>query len=203
MPAHVAVVESGELFVTDGYGNARVHRFSAEGKLLASWGEPGAGPGQFNVPHGAAIDSRGLLYVADRENSRIQIFTQDGAFVDMWGFPNRPNNVLIDKDDLVYVSEIGFLIDKNGGPPHFRYMTEPPPGHSPYARVSVCTTGGEVLQRIGEEDVVRPGNVFVPHGLCVDSRGDLYVGELPVSAGADALYAPHKLPWLQKFRRVA
>ena len=66
------------MYVSDGYGNARVHKFAADGRLLFSWGEPGSGPGQFHVPHGIAVDAAGTVYVADRENSRIQLFTPDG-----------------------------------------------------------------------------------------------------------------------------
>src|SRR6266699_2300113 len=71
-------------FTTDGYGNARVHKFSADAKYLFSWGEPGAAPGQFNLPHGVWIDRRGRVLVADRENDRVQIFDQDGKLLQVW-----------------------------------------------------------------------------------------------------------------------
>src|SRR5262245_28966599 len=74
LPTNLARSPSGEFYITDGYGNARVHKFSPDGRLLLSWGEPGDGPGQFQVPHGIAVDRRGVVYVADRENSRIQVF---------------------------------------------------------------------------------------------------------------------------------
>src|SRR5438477_273239 len=78
------VAPGGDLYVTDGYGNARVHRFSAEGRLLQSWGEPGAGPGQFNLPHGIAVLADGRVLVADRENDRIQLFDPEGKYLDQW-----------------------------------------------------------------------------------------------------------------------
>ena len=83
-PTNVALSPEGDIYVSDGYGNARIHRFSPDGRLLHSWGQPGAGPGQFNVPHGIAIDRQGIVLVADRENSRIQRFTPDGEFIDEW-----------------------------------------------------------------------------------------------------------------------
>ncbi len=202
MPTHLLALPSGELLVTDGYGNARVHRFSPQGELLSSWGEPGSGAGQFNLPHGIAVDAQGQLYVVDRENSRVQIFTPDGTYLDAWTWPNRPNNILIDADERVYLSESGFYTNLDC-PPMFRFMTEPPPGHDKYARVTLCTTGGEVLARIGEKNAVAPGNILAPHGLALDSRGDLYVGEVPIDGGACRTYASHALPVLQKFRRIA
>ena len=81
MVTNAAVGPNGDLFVSDGYGNARVHRFSAEGELKASWGEPGSGPGQFNLPHGIVVDRSGRVFVADRENSRIQIFSSEGELL--------------------------------------------------------------------------------------------------------------------------
>src|SRR5262245_32427307 len=83
-PTNLALGPGGEMYVTDGYGNARVHRFAPDGRLLQSWGEPGSGPGQFHVPHGIAVDRGGTIYVADRENSRIQLFTSQGDFVGEW-----------------------------------------------------------------------------------------------------------------------
>ena len=87
---NVAVLKNGEMYIADGYGKARVHKFSADGKLLFSWGEPGSGPGQFKLPHGIAVDSSGLVYVADRENSRVQVFTPDGEYVREWGRAGAP-----------------------------------------------------------------------------------------------------------------
>ncbi len=74
LPTNLALSPDGEMYVTDGYGNARVHKFSPDGRLLLSWGSPGSGPGQFHLPHGIAVNSNGTVYVAARENSRIQIF---------------------------------------------------------------------------------------------------------------------------------
>ena len=94
------------MFMADGYGNARVHKFSADAKHMFSWGEPGNGPGQFNLPHGLWIDSRGRLLVADRENDRVQIFDQNGKLLTIW--PTEligPAFFCIDPDDIVYIPE--------------------------------------------------------------------------------------------------
>src|SRR6266404_4609388 len=107
-PTNLALSPEGDLYVTDGYGNARVHKFSADGRLLFSWGEPGSGPGQFRIPHGIAVDRRGTVYVADRENSRIQLFTPDGRFQAEWTDVARPCQVFIDAAGDVYVAELGF-----------------------------------------------------------------------------------------------
>src|SRR4029077_310489 len=83
-PTNMALAEDGAIYVTDGYGNARVHKFAPNGRLLLSWGEPGGGPGQFNLPHGIAVDRDGRVYVADRENSRVQVFTPEGEYLTEW-----------------------------------------------------------------------------------------------------------------------
>ena len=97
-PTNLAIAPSGELYVTDGYGNARVHVFAPDGRLLFSWGEPGGGPGQFRVPHGIAVNRSGVVYVVDRENSRIQLFTPKGEFISEWTDLARPSQLFIDRD---------------------------------------------------------------------------------------------------------
>jgi sugar lactone lactonase YvrE len=105
-PTGVAIAPSGEIYIADGYGNARVHRFTAEGELISSWGEPGPGPSQFRLPHHLCVDKTNRVWVADRENSRVQIFREDGKFITQWTDLFRPTAVCIDKDDIVYVSEL-------------------------------------------------------------------------------------------------
>ncbi|MFQ5841463.1 MAG: hypothetical protein ACE5I8_03410, partial [Thermodesulfobacteriota bacterium] len=94
-PTNVAIASNGELYVCDGYGNARVHRFTADGTLVQSWGEPGTGPGQFNLPHGICIAADGRVLVADRENDRIQLFGPDGEYLDQWTHLQRPTDIFI------------------------------------------------------------------------------------------------------------
>ena len=197
---NVTLAPDGEIYAADGYGNARVHRFAADGRLLASWGEPGSGPGQFNLPHGIAVDRGGRVYVADRENSRIQIFSRDGALLEIWDWVNRPCDLFIDAEERIYVAELGFVVG-NEPVPHLRLMQAPPAGHSPIAQVSICTPDGTLIGRVGGEHSVLPGNFFAPHGLCVSPRGDLYVGEVVAATGVVRRLAPLTPHCLQKFVR--
>ncbi len=198
---NVAVTPSGEIYAADGYGNARIHKFTAEGEHLFSWGEPGSGEGQFNLPHGIALDSAGRVYVADRENSRVQIFSPEGKFLNQWGWLNRPTDIFIDGQDTIYISELGFIFG-GGDYAHLKLMNAPPPGHEPIARVTVTNPDGEIVGRIGGGgDPILPGNFMAPHGLWVDSRGDLYVGEVVNATGAVKKYAPLTPHCLQKFVR--
>lgn len=177
MPTNVAIAPSGDLYITDGYGNARVHKFSADGKLLFSWGAAGSGPGQFNLPHGIAIDRSGKVYVADRENSRIQVFTPDGKFLAQWTDTGRPMQVYFDADERAFVCDVGFRAGL------FPWQTAPPPPVRG-AYVSVFDLDGKLLSRFGgSEDPCAPGDFFAPHGICVDSKGAVYVGEVVMSAG--------------------
>ncbi|MFN0089372.1 MAG: peptidyl-alpha-hydroxyglycine alpha-amidating lyase family protein [Acidimicrobiales bacterium] len=197
MVTNVCAGPNGDLYVADGYGNARVHVFSPEGELRFSWGEPGAGPGQFRLPHGIAVDRSGRVYVADRENSRIQVFTAAGEYVTEWTHVHRPDDVYIDAAENLYVAELGF---KAGRMP--RSMGAAVPEHEPHARVSVLTLDGEVQARFGGPEPCAPGSFFAPHGIWADSRGDLYVGEVTASAGGRRGLIPLDCHCLQKLVRV-
>ena len=192
-PTNLALSASGEMYVADGYGNARVHKFSPDGRLLFSWGTPGSGPGQFNLPHGIAVDSQGIVYVADRENSRIQLFTPDGAYLSAWTDVARPCQVYIEGGDTVYVAELGFLAAMWPG-------TSAPGPDAPGGRVSIFNRRGELLARWGGgRNPGAPGDFLAPHGIWVDSHGDMYVGEVVKSAGGSPSPACHAL---QKFVRT-
>jgi DNA-binding beta-propeller fold protein YncE len=107
-PTGVVVAPSGDVFVADGHeteSNHRIVKFSPDGRFLGTWGQRGAGPGEFNVPHAIALDSRGRVFVADRDNNRIQIFDQNGVFVDAWTQFGRPSGLFIGADDTIYVSD--------------------------------------------------------------------------------------------------
>jgi sugar lactone lactonase YvrE len=108
-PDAVAVAENGDIFVADGHvigsGNARIVKFSKDGKFLMQWGEHGSGPGQFEVPHGIALDSRGRIFVADRGNRRIQIFDQNGKFLDQWSAFGAPSGLFIGLHDMLYATD--------------------------------------------------------------------------------------------------
>jgi sugar lactone lactonase YvrE len=104
-PSGVAIAKNGDIFVADGHGadtNARIVKFSKDGKFIKTWGKKGSGPGEFDTPHSIAMDSKGRLFVADRGNSRIQIFEQDGKFIAEWKQFGRPSGIFISKDDTLY-----------------------------------------------------------------------------------------------------
>ena len=104
-PADVAVADDGTIFVADGYGNSRVHIFTADGRHLRSWGTPGRGPSQFRVPHGIAVDSENRVYVTDRENDRVQVFDTAGALLSVWEDFKGPTDVCIDGRQRVIVTD--------------------------------------------------------------------------------------------------
>jgi NHL repeat len=166
---HTALSPRGDLYVSDGYGNARIHKFTPDGKLLLSWGEPGTDPGQFNVPHNICCDPDGWLYVADRENHRVQIFDGNGKFETQWNNLHRPNGMCmaLGRDPLIYIGE--------GGPSGEINRDWPNIG----PRVSIHTHKGEVLARLGKMHAgLEPGHFTSPHGIAVDRHGNIFVGEL-------------------------
>src|SRR5262245_58225514 len=194
-PTNLALAPAGEMYVSDGYGNARIHKFTPEGRLLFSWGEAGAGPGQFHIPHGIAVDRQGTVYVADRENSRIQLFTPDGTYVTSWTDVARPCQVFIDRADRVYVAELGFRAGMWPG-------TTAPSADAPGGRVSLFNRQGELQARWGGgQDPCAPGDFFAPHDIWVDSHGDIYVAEVVLSAGGNRGLVSPTCHTLQKFVR--
>jgi sugar lactone lactonase YvrE len=155
-PTDLAVASTGELFVSDGYGNARVHKFSPGGELLLSWGERGGEPGQFALSHCARLDKYDRVWLCDRENNRIQIFDADGRFLEAWTGLLRPNTVFFDRrEDVVYIAELTH-------------------------QISIYTLDHQLIARWGgARSSERPGEFRGgPHGLWADSRGDLYAGEV-------------------------
>ncbi len=146
-PTEMIAHPNGDLYVTDGYRNARVHRFTGDGRLVKSWGEPGHGPGQFHLPHSIAFDDDGKLYVADRSNKRIQIFSPEGDYLGEWTGMGGPNDITCGRDGNFYIAE-----QEDGGNP---------------AYVTVRDPKGAVLARMESRHV---------HGVGVDSRGDIYAG---------------------------
>ena len=202
MVTNVVVLRDGTRYVTDGYGNARVHKFRPDGTLERSWGEQGNAPGEFNLPHGLAIDSSGKVYVADRENSRVQIFSPDGEYLTEWDWVGRPCDLFIDDQDRIYIAELGFRVARKS-PVHYRFMEHMPPGHDPIARVTVCDPDAQIITRIGREEEVLPGNFIAPHGLWVDPKGNLYVGEVIAASGSIQRLAPAPIQSFQVFQRRA
>lgn len=201
-PTNLAAAANGDLFVTDGYGNARVHRFSAKGELLLSWGEPGTGPGEFMLPHGIAVHRDGRVFVADRENDRIQIFSPDGEFLSEWTDVQRPTQLVFDAQGRAIVAELTW----RAGSTSFR--NGPVAKHLP-SRVSILDANGVVLARLGDQgpldpkwgaaDPCLPGNFCAPHGLAIDTNGDLYVAEVTATIGVRPGLVRADCHTLQKF----
>ena len=107
-PSDVIVAPNGDIFVADGHGgntNARVVKFSSDGKFIKAWGKKGSGPGEFDTPHALAFDSRGRLFVGDRGNRRIQIFDQDGKFLEEWKQYGSPSGIYIDPKGMIYTAD--------------------------------------------------------------------------------------------------
>ncbi len=192
-PTNLALAADGSMYVSDGYGNARVHKFDAKGKLLFSWGEPGSGPGQFHLPHGIAIDRHGTVYVADRENSRIQLFTADGKYLTEWTDVARPCQVFIDKQGDLFISELGFRAAMWPG-------TTAPSPDATGGRLSIFDAAGRLKARWGGGlHPCAAGDFFAPHGIWVDAQGDIYVTEVVWSGGASTGVVPPTCHSLQKF----
>jgi hypothetical protein len=195
-PTNLALAENGDLFVADGYGNARIHHFAPDGRLRHSWGEPGDGPGQFRIPHGIAMDAHGTICVADRENSRIQFFSQEGQFLQEWTGIARPCQVAYDAEGNLLVAELGYLAGMWPG-------TTAPRNNCTGGRISIFDARGKVLARWGGgTDPVAPGDFYAPHDLAMDSHGDFYVAEVVMSAGGNRGLVSPQCHALQKFSRV-
>jgi DNA-binding beta-propeller fold protein YncE len=166
---HTALSPQGDLYVSDGYGNARVHKYAPDGRLLFSWGEPGADPGQFNIPHNICCDADGWVYVADRENHRVQVFDGNGRYETQWHNMHRPCGFCMETgaDPLCYIGELGPGMKINRETPNLG------------PRISILNNKGELLARIGDiHRGMAPNQFLAPHGLAVDSHGDIYVGEV-------------------------
>ena len=166
-PTDVAIdPKTEDFYVADGYGNSRVHKYSANGKYLFSCGEPGIDPGQFNITHNIATDKDGWVYVADRENHRIQIFDSNGNYETQWGNMHRPCALFISPEQHVFVGELGAGMNVN------RDM----PGIGP--RISIYDNNGNLLSRLGCGFGEGLGEFIAPHDIGMDSKGNLYVAEV-------------------------
>ena len=170
MPTRAVLSSSGEIFVSDGYQQNRCHRFDAGGELILSWGKgdpvyyqrevdgevtgkPGTGPGEFNLPHDITIDGNDRAYVLDRENNRMQIFDHEGVFIDQWTDVPGGNDSVIDENDAIHIAT----------------------GHS---GIQIRTLTGDLIGTWGERGESAGQFRGAPHGIWIDSRGDVYVAEV-------------------------
>lgn len=157
-PTDIAVASNGDLYVSDGYGNSRIVKFSKEGKFLREWGKKGTGEGEFNLPHSIALDSSGRVIVADRENNRIQVFTPEGQFIAQW------NEKIWQGSGAPW----GLAIVPNSG----IFMAD-----GRHNRVLKLDIDGRVLGYFGSPGKL-PGQFAFAHHLAVSKRGEIYVAEI-------------------------
>ena len=167
-PSDVIVAPNGAIFVADGHGeksNARIVKFAKDGKFLKTWGMKGDGPGEFDTPHALAFDSKGRLFVGDRNNNRIEIFDQEGNFIEQMTQFSRPSGIFIDKQDTIYVadSESGSVTDNH-------------PGWKRGIRAGSIKTG-QVLAFI-PDPVENAKDTSAAEGVAVDSKGNIYGAEV-------------------------
>lgn len=182
-PSDVIVAPNGDIFVADGHGgdtNARIVKFSSDGKFIKTWGKKGSGPGEFDTPHALAFDAKGRLFVADRNNNRIQIFDQDGNYIEEWKQYGAPSGIFIDAKGTIYVADSQSNAKNN-------------PGFKRGIRVGKVKDGknGKVTAFIPdtlptpESDDKYPNNPAFAmsttsgaEGVAVDSKGNIYGGEV-------------------------
>ena len=188
-PTSAAIMPSnGDVYVSDGYGNSRIHVYSGVGEYKFSWGRPGIDAGQFIRPHNIAIDEDDRVYVVDREAHRIQIFDSKGEFITMWNNIHRPDAMVL-RDGLIYVGELNGLTGVDDAPGL---------GH----RVSIYNLKGEMQARFGDEvEGEGPGQFIAPHGIAVDSRGDIYVADVSYTIRGQHMDPPRAMKSFRKFAR--
>jgi len=159
-PTDVAVLPDGSFYVSDGYGNTRVAKFSADGRFLFEWGKKGTGPGEFDLPHGIALDTQGHVYVCDRSNARVQIFDATGKFISEWKSQKlgRPYGITIGIDGYVYVVDGG---DQPATPPD-------------RARALKIDQTGKNIDSFGSFGNY-DGQFNLAHDIAVDKNGAVYI----------------------------
>jgi peptidylamidoglycolate lyase len=159
MPTDVAVLSDGSFYVSDGYGNARVVKYSADGKFEREWGRKGSRPGEFDTPHSIAIDAKGLVYVADRGNSRVQVFAPDGSYRAEWKDPalGRPYAVAVCNNSALVI---------DGG--------DQPQEGPDRSGAALTDLNGRVLSRFGRFGFY-DGQFFLAHDGACGTEGTLFV----------------------------
>jgi streptogramin lyase len=167
-PTAVVVAANGDIFVADGHeaeSNNRIVKLARDGTFIKSWGGSGSAPGQFRVPHALALDSRGRLFVADRDNNRIQIFDQEGELLDVWTQFGRPSGLFIDAHDTLYVSDNQSNTERN-------------PGWPRGIRIGSARDG--VLTAFIPDPEFDPANAQETgaHGVAGDAAGNVYGAEV-------------------------
>lgn len=160
LPTDVAVLSDGSFYVSDGYANTRIVKFSPQGKFQFQWGEAGSSEGRFDLPHGIAVDGESRVYVADRSNARVQVFDREGSFLAQWKSTEigRPYAVAIGPDEKAYI------VDGGDQPPG-------PPDRSRAMRMSLNGDVETTFGRYGNYD----GQFQLGHDIAVAADGAVYV----------------------------
>lgn len=173
-PTDVAITPDGQVFVADGYQNSRVVHFDSHGNFVKAWGKRGFGPGQFSLVHAIALDSKGTLYVADRNNARVQVFDQSGKFLDQWQNIIVPWGLWVTDDDEIWVCGCS--------PMQWREEDATlscPPKDQVFMKFD---TTGRLLQLWtvpkGEDGEEQPGQLNWVHGIALDSKGNIYATDI-------------------------
>jgi hypothetical protein len=173
-PTDMAVTPAGDIFVSDGYGNNRIVHFDASGKFVKAWGTMGTAPGEFSLPHAIALDSKGRLYVADRNNARVQVFDQKGELLSEWRNIVVPWGFWVTGQDEVWICGSSPMVWREsdavfGCPPKDQLFMK-------------CSTEGKVLQLWtmpkGADGKEQPGELNWVHGLALDAAGNIYAGDI-------------------------
>lgn len=177
-PTGITFTPSGDIFIADGYGNSRVVHFDRTGRFVKAWGSLGIEPGQFSIPHAIASDSKGRLYVADRNNIRIQVFDTDGKLLDVWKNILVPWTIWMTPTDELWVCGSSAMHWRT----HPKYPKAPlgcPPDDQLFLKLD---TTGRVLELHtvpkGEDDQEKPGDLNWFHAIALDAAGNLYAGDI-------------------------
>ena len=189
-PTSAAIRPSnGDIYISDGYGNSKIHVYSGGGDYKFSWGEPGIDAGQFIRPHNIAIDDQERVYVVDRECHRIQLFDVQGKFITMWSNIHRPDSMVL-WGDHIYIGELNGM----GG-------VDDAPGLGD--RVSIYDLNGNRVCVFGDKDEGEGAGQFIaPHGIAVDSHGDIYVAEVSYTIRGSHMDPPRELRSFSKYSHV-
>ncbi len=180
---------SGDIYISDGYGNSRIHCYTGDGQYKFSWGEPGIDAGQFIRPHNIAVDADDRILVVDREAHRVQVFDPEGGFITMWSNIHRPDAMVL-WENHIYIGELNGM----GG-----VDDAPGLGH----RVTIYDLAGNRVGLFGDkEEGEGAGQFIAPHGIAVDSTGAVYVAEVSYTIRGSHMDPPRELRSFSKYQRV-
>lgn len=165
LPTDVAVAKDGSFYVSDGYGNNRIVKFSSAGQYLFEWGENGDKEGEFNLPHAIDLDNEGNVYIADRENSRVQVFTPAGKFIKQWTDESfgKISSVVFDKEKKGFIA-----VDYDASAQDI----------IPGSDIILFDPSGNFITKFGKSNLKKEGVKCWYHNVAVDNQGNIYVTDI-------------------------